>query len=138
MIREVSPALLPVLWSTIEPHFAAALEHHPFMNSEGLLERVRAGLAAVMVVLEGERIVGAVAMDIVQYPGKRVGNVLALGGAPGSMERYAEEVERFLTEWCIARSLDSLGTLGRPGWGKVLMRHGWQSQPLVAAWKDLR
>lgn len=137
MIREIPATLIKPLWSAMEPHVAAALEHHPFLDAEGLLWLALTGRAYLIAVLDGERVAGVVALDIQQYPKKRVGNVLALGGEVGSMERFSDEVEMFLIEWCRENSLDSLGMLGRPGWGKTLARRGWQVQPIACAWKDV-
>lgn len=138
MIREIPIALIKPIWKAMEPHFAEALKPHPFLDSEGLLWLALNERAYLVAVLDDERVAGVIALDIQQYPKKRVGNVLALGGETGSMERFADEVETFLVEWCHANSLDSLGMLGRPGWGKTLARRGWQVQSIVCAWKDVR
>jgi hypothetical protein len=138
MIREVPISLLKPLWSAIEPHLKAALEAHPFLDVEGVLQRVLAGLAYVMIVLDGDRVTGVVVMEIQQFPKCRIGNVLALGGDKGSMAPFADEVETFLIEWCRAHSLASLGMLGWPGWSKVLNRRGWRTQLMCAAWLPLQ
>jgi len=137
MIREIPLPLLPRLWSSLGPHLERALRRHPFLDLEGLQWLAFNGRAYIIAVLDGDRIAGVIALDIQQYPKKRIGNVLALGGEIGSLERFSDEVESFLLQWCRENSLDSLGMLGRPGWSKYLARRGWHVQPIICAWKDV-
>lgn len=135
MIHVVPMHLVPALWGAAEPHFDRALKWHPFLDAEGLRQRILGGLADLVLVVEGERVAGALALEEFQYPKQKVGNVLALGGDIGSMAKHGEEVAAFLDAWRVRRSLDSLGTLGRPGWSRVLKRFGWRTQPMCVAWK---
>ncbi len=137
MIREIPSELLRPLWSVVEPLLKEALVPHPFLDAEDVLWLALNGKAYVIAVLDHERVAGAIVMELHQYPKRRIGNILALAGEVGSMERFSDEVESFLIEWCRQNSLDSLGMLGRPGWSKVLSRRGWQTQPICTAWKNL-
>lgn len=137
MIREVPLSLLPPLWSAIEPMLTAALEYHPFMDAEGIRQRILAGAAEIILVLDEAKIAGVIAMEVIAYPQHRVGNILALAGKDGSMAQFDDEVEAFLVQWCRERSLDSLAMLGRPGWSKVLEMRGWRTQLMCTAWKNL-
>lgn len=135
MIHAVPRNLVPALWGAVEPHFVRALEVHPFLDAQGLRQRILDGFAELVVVVEGDHVVGAIALEEQQYPTARIGNVLALGGEIGSMARHGAEVAAFLDEWRARNSLDSLGMLGRPGWSRVLKRFGWSARPMCIAWK---
>jgi|ERR1043166_1277648 hypothetical protein len=138
MIREVPPELLRPLWSVIAPMLTEALAPHPFLDSDDILWLALNGRAYVIAVLDGERVAGVIIMELHQYPKRRIGNILALAGEVGSMERFSDEVEGFLIRWCRENSLDSLGMLGRPGWSRVLGARGWRTQPMCVAWLPLQ
>lgn len=137
MIREIPSQFVETFWPMAEPYFAKALEFHPHLGTAGLKDILVNGLADMFVVLDGPRIIGAAAIEAWAYPNKTVGNVIALGMERGSFKVHGKELISAGEQWCKARKLGSLHTLGRAGWSRILKRHGWQVQPSIVAWKEL-
>jgi len=137
MIRTVPGKLVPDFWPLCEPFFARALRRHPFLDAEGLLELLLVGHAHLIVAIEDDRLVGAVAMEAVTYPKTKVGNVIAAASDQGMLKRHGEAVQAHLVSWCLEQGCNKIGMLGRAGWSEFLRRRGWHRQPLVAAWKEL-
>jgi hypothetical protein len=137
MIHDVPAALVPDLWSAVEGYLAQALKPHPFLTTEGLLQILLAGRAQLVLVVD-KQIVGAVVMEVVDYPGASVGNVLALGGERGFNKRYLASVVDHLERWCREKRCDSMMLLGRPGWSRYAVARGGETLPLLMAWKKLR
>jgi len=128
--------MVPELWEAVLPFIGRALEFHPFLKSEALLQRLLDGKAALFVFVDGG-IVGAAAMEATEYPQDLVGNVVALGGVRGFYRKYAHEAVDALERWCRRQNCTKMAMLGRQGWSRFLASRGVHFQPVVHAWKDL-
>jgi len=137
MIRDIPTHLVETFWPLAEPFLSEALEVHPHLDPEGLRSLLLSGMAELLVLLEGDRIIGAVVMEAQRYPTKMVGNIVALGTENGAWRTHGEAVTDALEQWCRARNLGTLNMLGRAGWSKFVTRRGWHTQPSLVAWKEL-
>lgn len=135
-IYAVPTALVPELWDAAKPFLALALEYHPFLTAQGLLQRILAGEAQLIVAVE-KSMLGAAAMEIVAYPHETVGNIIAMGGVPGFYQKYLTPFTDHLEQWCKQRQCQKIGMLGRRGWVKFVTKRGWKTQEAIAAWKEL-
>lgn len=136
-IREIPAHLTETFWPLVAVLLSRALRFHPHLSLEALERLIARGLAELIVVLEGPRIIGAVVMEVQQYPDKRVGNVVAVALEVGALKTHGMAVEKHLEQWCRERQLDNLAMYGAPGWVRFVQRHGWKTQRLLAAWKEL-
>lgn len=137
MIREIPAFLVPEFWPLVDTMFEKALEHHPHLDIDGLKHLLLTGRAELILVIEGT-IVAGIVMESVRYPSEMVGNIVAAAGDVGSLATHGERIEKYLEEWCLTRNLSTISMLGRAGWSTFLSRHGWQTQPSLVAWKELR
>lgn len=136
-VREVPPNLADTFWPLVESFLEKALRVHPHLKIGGLRELVMSGMAELVVAVNEERIIGAVAMEAQQYPNKAVGNVIALGTETGAWKEHGIAITQALEQWCKSRNLGTLHMLGRAGWSRFVTRHGWRTKPLLVAWKEL-
>lgn len=136
--HDIPSSLVPDVWEAAVPFVSRALEYHPYLKAEGLLAQILAGRAQLILVTNGEGVVGAAVMEAIHYPPITVGNVVVLGGVRGFYRRYLDDVTDHLERWSVTHGCAKIGMLGRPGWAKYVTRRGWATQPVLAAWKDLR
>lgn len=140
MIRVVPPGpILDELWPYIEPELARALAYNDFLTTDGLLALARRQVADIAVCAKDGDLEAVGALEILQYPTVRVGNILALGGKPGWLFRYADEAQRWMEQWCRERGCTIIAVAGgRPGWDRLLSRRGWVTRTLSTAWRPVR
>lgn len=128
---------LPLLWDKIlAPMLERAMAYHPFMDTTDLLCVIRDNKADLAVVIDGERVCGAIVLEVVQFPRVRVCNVIAVAGEYGSLKKYAKETDTFITSWSRERGCHKIGTLARRGWARYFAATGWQTRPYLTAWKN--
>lgn len=65
--------------------------------------------------------------EIVQFPQKRVLNVFA---AAGDMDEIIAAMED-VAVWAREQGCDTFAASGRPGWQRVLAKHGWQTAAVL-------
>jgi len=126
-IHRVPSRLLPDLWPGLKPFAVEAAEHNPFMEAEDLLAACLVGNAQCFLLLEEGGIVGFVAMEVLNYPRRRVASVLALGGRPGLLDASLPTLREALVAWAHEQGADTLAVIGRPGWMKALRDEGFDS-----------
>lgn len=136
-VREIPPSLADTFWPLVEPLLEKALQVHPHLDIDGLRDLVLTGMAELVVAVNEERIIGAVAMETQRYPTKMVGNIIALGTETGVWKAHGIAITQALEKWCKTRNLGTLHMLGRAGWSRFVVRHGWRTQPSLVAWKEL-
>lgn len=133
----VPAPLVRELWPEAGPMLARALEFHPFINADDLLQVLLAGRADLILATEDGRIMCAAVMEKHVYPRVSVGNVLALAGEFGTYRKHMDEITAYLEQWCREHGCEKIGMLGRPGWRRYVARRGWRVLPCVAAHKAL-
>lgn len=124
------------LWSVVAPMLEKAMSRHPFMDTNGLLQLLLTGFAALIVMTDEGGITGAVVMSRDRYPPERfVANIVAVAGK--GLLKHTDAVAAHLEAWARAHGCDTIGGVGRPGWTKFVQRLAGHQQPLVQAWKAL-
>lgn len=136
-LHTVPGHLVPDLWPAAEPLLARALKFHPFLNTDGLLVLLQDGKAALIVATEDSQVLCAAVMEVVQYPGETVGNVLALAGEQGVYRDHMCAITHYLEEWSKQHHCQKIGMVGRPGWLRFVRREGWETRSCVLASKAL-
>lgn len=141
-IYDVPRETVTDFWSAIEPMLAKALKRHPYLTMGGLLWMLTSNMAALILMTDGGKIVGACVMTRDAYPDEGgapyyVGNVLAFAGEYGVFHKYIDEIQAHCETWARARGCATIGFVGRPGWTRFVLRKGGHLLPLVHAWRQL-
>lgn len=131
MIRAVPTDLVPDLWPAIEKHAEAACEYNPFMTALDIARCLMKGNARLFVSFEGETVQGFAAMEVIQYPSRKVANVLAAGGDRGFLSVAILDMLPILKQWGREQGADTFAISGRPGWLKALKNEDGESVQLV-------
>jgi hypothetical protein len=137
MIRAVPTDLVPDLWPAIEKHVEAACEYHPFMDALDVARTIMKGNARLFVSFEGNAVQGFAAMEVVQYPSRKVANVLAAGGDRGFLSVAIHELLPILKQWGREHGADTFAISGRPGWLKALQNEDGESVTNALWWTRL-
>jgi hypothetical protein len=137
MIRPVPTDLVPEIWPAIEKHVEAACEHHPFMDALDVARCILKGNARLFVCFENGKVQGFAAMEVVQYPCRKVANVLAAGGERGFLSVAIHELLPILKQWGREQGADTFAITGRPGWLKALQNESGESALQVLWWARL-
>jgi hypothetical protein len=131
VIRDVPTDLVPDLWPAIEKHVEAACAYHPFMEALDVARLIMKGHARLFVSFEGGAVQGFAAMEVVQYPRRKVANVLAAGGDTGFLSVAIHDLLPILKQWGREQGADTFAISGRPGWLKALQHEDGQAVHLV-------
>lgn len=136
LIHSVPTKLIPDLWSGIEAYVKAACEYHPFMESGDVMEVLLWGAARLFIATDDTGILGFAAMEVVEYPNRRVANVFLAGGAHGFLSVAVNDMLPVLQRWGKDQDTDAFSIIGRPGWIKALKAKGFRSQVHATLWQD--
>lgn len=131
MIRSVPTDLVPDLWPAIEKHVEAACNYNPFMTALDVAKCIMKGNARLFVAFEGETVQGFAAMEVIQYPSRKVANVLAAGGDRGFLSVAILDMLPILKAWGREQGADTFAISGRPGWLKALKNEDGEAVELV-------
>jgi hypothetical protein len=137
LIHLVSTQLVPELWPIIEPHVKRACDHHPFMESQDVLDLLYRGLLTLFVATGDGKVTGFAVMEVVQYPRRKVANVLAAGGEHGFLSVAVHELLPVLKAWAVEQGADTFALTGRPGWVRMLKKLGFESVTHITMWAHL-
>jgi len=138
MIHRVPSSLVPDLWPALEAFVVGAMDHHPFMDAQDIRLILLAGGAQLFIVTDGRMVQGFAAMEVVQYPRRRVANILASGGNEGFTSVAVHKPLPQLRQWAQEQHADALAILGaRPGWLKLLQDEGGNAKKFVLWWAEL-
>jgi hypothetical protein len=107
----------------IEEHAAKAMRHHPFMSEADLLMTMLNGYSTLYLATEDREVLGFAAMEVLNFPSRRVANVLAAGGRRGFLGVLTHSLLGQLEKWAIEQGADTFAVMGRPGWLKYAKQH---------------
>jgi hypothetical protein len=137
LIHSVPTKLVPDLWSGIEEHVKRACEYHPFMESGDVLEVLLWGAARLFIATDGDSILGFAAMEVVEYPNRRVANVFLCGGVHGFLDVAVNDLLPALQRWGKDQNADAFSIIGRPGWVRALKAKGFKALTHATLWQDI-
>jgi hypothetical protein len=93
--------------------------------------------ASLFIATGDDGVVGFGILEVVQYPRRRVANILGAGGRRGFLAVAIDELLPFM----IAHGKDQGATVvalsGRPGWLRALRHLGGRNQRYVTWWADI-
>jgi hypothetical protein len=136
LIHSVPTKLVPDLWSGIEEYVKAACEYHPFMTSNDVMEVLMWGAARLFIATDDTGILGFAAMEVVEYPNRRVANVFLAGGSHGFLGVAVNDMLPELQRWGKDQNAEAFSIIGRPGWIKALKSKGFNALVHATLWQD--
>lgn len=137
-IYDIPREMVTDFWSAVEPMLTKALEHHPHLDSPGLLRILVSNFAQLFVMTKDGSIAASWVMERQQYPSHVVANVIAFSADYGVFRAHGEQIQQHMEAWARDRGCDRIAFVGRPGWTRFFVeRAGGHSVPLVHAWKQL-
>jgi hypothetical protein len=137
LIYPVPPELVHDLWPAIEIHVKRAMKHHPFMEADDVLSLLYHGSLQLFVATQDRKVAGFAVMEVIQYPGRKVANVLASGGERGFLSVAVHELLPVLKSWAVEQGADTFALTGRPGWVRALESQGFSTAAHVTMWAHL-
>lgn len=112
---------IPGLWLDVVEYLEAALEHggHRDWDITHVHNMCIAGQVQLWILVDGPKIFGACVTSVSIYPKRRVLEILLLGTAPNSTDRWHVCMDQFLAE-ARANGFNTITGTGRPGWSRML------------------
>jgi hypothetical protein len=107
------------------------------MTSGDVLEVILWGAARLFVATKPGGVMGFAVMEVVQYPNRRVANVLCCGGERGFLSVAIHELLPILKQWGAEQDADTFALTGRPGWLRALRGEGFEVASHITLWADL-
>ncbi len=136
-IYRVPTRFLGDIWPAVEEFISRACKYHPFMDAQDVRVLLEHEFASLFISTGDEGIVGFGVLEVVQYPRRRVANILGAGGRRGFLAVAINELLQFM----IAHGKDQGATVvalsGRPGWLRALRHLSGRSQRYVTWWADI-
>lgn len=137
MIYSVPTQFVADLWPSIEKHLDRALEHHPFLEAQDVYDLLHEGLLRLFIATADQKVTGFALMEVVNYPRRKVANVLAAAGEHGFLSVLVQEVLPELQKWAKEQGADTFALTGRPGWVRALRGKGFEDAAYVTMWANL-
>ncbi len=125
------------LWPAIEPFALKACRYNPYVDADDLLTIFLAGRAQLFLATQGYSVLGFAAVEVVEYPRRKVANVFAAGGARGFLGVLAGPLLDLMQEWAAEQGADTFAATGRPGWMRFARRMGATELHYCVAWMRL-
>ena len=123
-ISSVPPELLHLVWHNVKPLFQRALDHtNDEYTVDDIKQLIEDGETLLLVVSEGETILAACGMDVVQYPSTRNIRVSYLGGI--NMDQWLLKLVQSINLIAKEMEVKDIEVVGRRGWVKKLCDHGY-------------
>lgn len=134
-IRGIPANMIDHFWPFAEPYIKRALDHAcgEFLPLD-LKNFCRDRVVQLWLVQEGEKVIGAVTTEIVNYPRKRHCRVITLAGSRA--KEWLSELDIILCGWAKQQGCHAIEAYVRKGFVPVLANYGMQHK-YSAVVKDL-
>lgn len=122
------------VWSVMQDYVVAALDRdHGELSVDDIYHYLRAGEAQMWALYDDSGLVKCgLVTQLQEYEQLRVCRVLVLAGRDADWERYSVDVE----SWARDEGCQRVESICRPGFARVMKKHGYQQLYVVIA-KDL-
>lgn len=136
-IYHVPTRFLPDIWPAIEGFVTEVCEQHPFMDAPDIRVVLEHEFGSLFIATDEKGVMGFGVLEVIQYPRRKVANVLAAGGRPGFSSVAVDELLPFMIEHGKTQGATVVAYSGRPGWIRKLTRFGGQSKRFITWWADI-
>lgn len=127
IIRGIPAAFVPKLWPHCEAFVKRALDHaNGEITHRDVLEFCEDRAMQLWCVSEGNKIVGAVTTEIVNYRQKKVCRVITLSGK--DFDVWSRDLDRLLLEWAGEQGCVGVEACVRRGFVKKLGALGYKEK----------
>ena len=111
------------LWPLLEEYVARGIREDPYMTPRDVLDQLMLGAGTLFVVLaDSGHVAGCAVMELVDYPRRRVANVLLVAGERGFLRTGWPTLFERLVAWSGSQGANAFAAVGRPGWFKFAQR----------------
>jgi len=136
-IYRVPTNLVSSIWSAIEEYVERTVEYHTFMEADGVKLLLEHELASLWIATDETGVLGFGVLEVVEYPRRRVANILGAGGRRGFLAVAINELLPFMIDYGKTQGATVVALSGRPGWLRALRHLGGRSQRFITWWADI-
>lgn len=136
-IYHVPTRFLADIWPAIEGYVERTCRYHPFMKAPDVRVLLEREFASLFVGTDGNEVVGFGVLEVVQYPSRRVANILGAGGRRGFLAVAINELLPLMIEHGKTQGATVVALSGRPGWLRALRHLGGSNQRFITWWADI-
>lgn len=104
------------------------------MSAQDVLEVIMWG-SPLFIATNADGVLGFAVMEVVQYPSRKVANILCAGGDKGFLSVALHELLPRLKAWGAEQGADTFALTGRPGWVRLL--RDFEAMTHITLWADL-
>lgn len=134
LVRGIPSHLVDRMWPFAEPYIKRALDHAAGeFSPDDLRESCRDRDAQLWLVSTGNRVVGAMTTEIVEYPKRKHCRVITIAGS--GFDEWIATVDDTLVDWSRAQGCDALEAYVRRGFVKRLDPLGYRHKYSVVTKK---
>lgn len=136
-IYHVPKQFIGDIWPAIQLYVEETCELHPFMNASDVRMLLEHEFATLFIATDAKGVMGFGILEVVQYPSRRVANILGAGGRRGFSAVAVSELLPFLIKHGKTQGATVVAYSGRPGWIRKLRHFGGDSKRYVTWWADI-
>lgn len=118
-ILQIPAPLVASAWAEAQPHLAESIAMTGGrFEPDDVRELCAKGGMQLWLIGHGENMVAAAVTEVVDYPRKRYGRVVFVGGE--GAKDWHTDLEAALQSWSRAWGCHGLEAFGRKGWGRLI------------------
>lgn len=136
-IFKVPVELVRGVWEELHTPLVSAMRYHEGMDVDDLLLLCEAGHLLMLVSAVEDEIKGVVVVRFVQFPKKRMCEVVVVAGKKGQTRSWIKEMLKFLDDFSIEHGCDFIYGIGRKGW-MVAKDCGYKAESRAILRKELK
>jgi len=119
MVRAIEPSYLDFYWGNLHSQIKDAIsysgdEQSPFH----VREKILSGRYILLVVVEGQNLLGHCTMSTTEHPNKKILNLVTVGGT--RMKEWLKDILEVIETIGRELNCNAIYTCGRKGWERVL------------------
>jgi hypothetical protein len=136
-IFEVPAQLVKGVWEELHTPLVSAMRYHEGMDVDDLLMLCESTHLTMLVAAVEDEIKGVVVTRLVQFPKKRMCEVVAVAGKNGQTRSWVNDGLKFLDDFAIRNGCDFIYGIGRKGW-MVAKDCGYKAETRSILKKELK
>jgi hypothetical protein len=135
-IQIVPVGLAKRVWQDLHTQIVGAMRYHGSMDANDVLLLLQQNRLAMIAAIVDNELLGCFIIEVVEFPRKKVCNIVAVAGRNGATRSWINEMLQYLEGWALERGCDSIAGIGRKGW-MVAKEFGWKTEQRAILVKDL-
>lgn len=125
-ITAVKPAIINIIWGTIEHHIQAAIdESNGELDIDNIKRRAMNSEVLIVIVRDGDDILAALAAETRSFDtGKKVFHIMTAGGE--RMVDWLPDIDEAFSKIAKGLGCNEIYIIGRPGWTRAVKKIGYE------------